>query len=241
MAEKITAYTELKNKHALVNHYSNAYKEGRQGGIVQNVHALVATVFKKKGLEDLAKGLISSDEKPDMHALVPHLNDGLVMFSKEFEDYSRDNLEAVVNSKNLKKKDVQTAFLLTKPKDDIQGYEALSKIHKEANEFYSLMATYQSDQVPESQKSAILSKIKDKVIKDYEADFKDDKNFYENLKMTIRSYSDVALGQYSRILDTKLKEFNEKLDSRNLGKYASAALSDKEREIFYKILLSDKE
>ena len=59
--------------------------------------------------------------------------------------------------------------------------------------------------------------------------------------MTIRSYSDVALGQYSRILDTKLKEFNEKLDSRNLGKYASAVLSDKEREIFYKILLSDKE
>ena len=210
--------------------------------VIPDIHVFGAKVLKKKGLENEARDLINSPTKPDNHALLGLIQEGREIFEEEFNDFSKNNLVRIINSPNLKIDKVRDALLLISPKDDVPRYKALSDAHKEASEFYQDLYLYQQDgKISDDQKAGIIHNMKVRVVKSYHNAFKNDKRFFSRLGAFIQGYDDIAIAQFKRLEKDKRKIFSDKLKASDAGNYINAMnLSDKERSVFYQMLLNSK-
>lgn len=237
-----SAYTQFKEKADYFYEYSRITQEVKDNKVIPGIHNIAAGILKKKGLEDLANNLMDTSQSPDNHALLGIMQTGVDIFRKEYDDFGKNKLVAIVNSKDLKIDRVRDALLFVPPEKKIKGYELVSEAHIDASKFYMDLYAYQDPKkqfnLNDEQKAGLKHNMKVRVMEEYKDKFKDDKEFFNRLGSLIQGYEGVAIAQYKTFTDAKVKKFSDKLKSSNAGKYVEAMnFSDQKRSVFYKTLL----
>lgn len=240
MANTKTAYTQFREKAAEYQRYSGIAKQVQANQVVTGIHNIAAEILRKRGLEDLASDTEHSDAIPNNHALYPLMQQGVEDSQKEFNKFGKNHLVSIVNSKDLDREIVARALLMLSPEDDIKGYEALSKMHRSAAEFYVDLYLYQQDgKLSPAQKAQVMQNMKARVSNHYAKKFKDDKTFAARLGAFIVGYDNIAVAQCKTITEAMVKDFTTVLDNSNAGRYVQAMnLPDEKMDIFYRAILN---
>ena len=239
MAKTKSAYAQFREIGANYQEYLRLAQEVKDNKVVPDIHNIAAGILDKKGLTDEAKALKKSKTRPDNHALLGIIQEGTDIFGKEFNDFGKNQLVAIVNSKDLKTDRVRDTLLLLPPEKNVLGYELLSEAHRDAAEFYRDLYLYQQDgKLSDEQKAGVIHNMKVRVLGQYQEKFKDDQTFFNRLGVFIQGYEDIAIAQYKGFTTTRIKEFSDKLKKSNAGEYVEAMkLSDEKKSMFYQALL----